>query len=221
MNEFETWMQDTYGASIEQIEAVNGQDTVTRMRTAFQAGHETGRQSGWSKGYRDGQGNGTAEELQAAAVQDTARDIFVATGQLVTGPVRRHLHQLYARAFREGRNHWRELVRRAGTRPEDELSQDDRDRIILGWLSGSGVEIATLNDKPFAGNLSIPGLREAITRLRSTGPAPASVPTRAELIAFARSVADAMPGENEGAAELGDDLAWLAEDALRLLGELS
>lgn len=44
-----------------------------------------------------------AEEQKAAAVQEISRDIFVATGELVTGPLRQHLFRLYDRAREDGR----------------------------------------------------------------------------------------------------------------------
>ena len=44
-----------------------------------------------------------ALEQKAAAVQEAARGIFVATGQLVTSAERRVLFQLYDRAREEGR----------------------------------------------------------------------------------------------------------------------
>lgn len=55
MNEFDTYIHDTYGFSVTDLAAAKGQDTANLLRAAFEAGHETGRQSGWSRGYLKGQ----------------------------------------------------------------------------------------------------------------------------------------------------------------------
>lgn len=45
-----------------------------------------------------------------------------------------------------------------------------QDRIILSWLAEHGVQLGTLNDKPFAGNVDVDALRAGIEKLTSTGP---------------------------------------------------
>ena len=45
-----------------------------------------------------------------------------------------------------------------------------RGRIILGWLTRNGVDLGTLNDKPFAGAINTDALREGIRKLVSAGP---------------------------------------------------
>jgi hypothetical protein len=93
---------------------------------------------------------------------------------------------------------------------EDQLAQVIRSTPLGHGLGGSPDQE------------EIPGMSAGLARtlfglLAELPREPEAQPTRDELLAFARSVADAMPGEDDGPVSLGEDLGWLAEDAERLL----